>query len=245
MYCRNCGKRMESNDDFCMDCKAVMFDKMNISSAELNALLTEAAASPAPAQQAPAQEAYAQAPVQETYTQVPPAAYTQVPPVQGAQQVYTQVPPTQGTQQVYTQVPPVQGAQQSYTQAPGTTPMPSGGYVQWGTPAPSVFGPMTGFGTALASAIVGFFAFIFSIVLVSTGDVYGGSYLFLPCAIVSLVLGLRTLISVMRLRKRTGYTPKLALAFSIVGIAESGAAFLVTGIILFIVLLIIFAFAGL
>ena len=233
MYCRNCGKRMESNDDFCMDCKAVMFDKMNISSAELNALMTEAAASPAPAQQAPAQEAYAQAPVQETYTQVPPAAYTQAPPAQA----YTQVPPVQGAQQVYTQVPPAQ--------TPGTTPMPSGGYVQWGTPAPSAFGPMTGFGTALAGAIVGFFAVIFSIVLVSTGDIYGGSYLFLPCAIVSLVLGLRTLISVMRLRKRTGYTPKLALAFSIVGIAESGAAFLITGIIFLIVLLIIATFSGL
>lgn len=226
MYCRNCGKRMESTDDFCINCKAVMFDKMNLSSEELTALMTEAAPFPTPAQAAPAPDPYVQAPAQQVYTQASPAAYTQVSPAQGAQQIYTQMPSAE---------------------VPGTTPMPSGGYVQWGTPVPPAFGPMTGFGTALASAILGFFAFIFSIVLVSMG---GGSddgegWLFLPCAIVSLVLGLKTLISVVRLRKKTGYTSKLALAFSIVGIAESGAAFLITGIVLLVIILVLATFAGL
>ena len=41
MFCRNCGRRMESNDDFCINCKAAMFDGMGLSSEELSALLEE------------------------------------------------------------------------------------------------------------------------------------------------------------------------------------------------------------
>ena len=74
MYCRNCGKYMESTDDFCMECKAAMFDKMQ---AQMKAQPARSAQENPFARQAQVQQPQGNPFMQSTY--VPPVRQVQDP----------------------------------------------------------------------------------------------------------------------------------------------------------------------
>ena len=87
MYCRNCGKYMESTDDFCMECKAAMFDKMQ---AQMKAQPAQPAQENPFAQQAQARSAQENPFMQST--SVPPVQQVQNPFAPPVAQVYAQDP---------------------------------------------------------------------------------------------------------------------------------------------------------